>query len=290
MEIVMQDVSGYDLKNNRLYTSSKRSRKKLDDDLDVTKLSLAIPRNIMITWKSKNPSEIPEKWKQSYEGIITNMKHWKLYFMDDEDNREFIKKHFPQYLEAYDNFEHNIQRIDFIRYAWLYIHGGLYIDMDLAITKPLDPLFQVDANVFLIQSGNLSDYITNSLMASKPRQNIWIKMMDHAIQKPKWYAIGKHWNVMTTTGPIGLSWVVRDAKITYLTLPAKLCMPCSTCNINNCDTTESWVKPLPGGSWTNMDTAIYNTCMCNWRTITAILLAIIVVVLALFFFYILGYL
>lgn len=249
---------------------------------NISLMPIAIPRKMMITWKSTNPEDIPDEWKEGYDSIFIHMPHWEVIFMDDDDNRRLIETYFPDYLLTYDSFPYNIQRIDAVRYAWLYLNGGIYKDMDLTILKPLDPLFQSDAELFLIASGNISGYLTNSLMASKPKCSIWLKMMEHTTLPPPNWALTKHWVVMTTTGPIGLNTVVKGSDTPYMSLPSSLCMPCSTCNLDVCDTSNAWIKPSKGSSWVSFDSKMYNTVMCNWQWLVAILILSMIIIIGWF--------
>jgi mannosyltransferase OCH1-like enzyme len=86
-----------------------------------------IPKLIMQTWKT---NELPDKWKPTQLSINRYMSDWKYILMTDEMNRNFIIHHFPNFLPYYDAFPYPIQRADAIRYAWLYVHGGLYLDCD----------------------------------------------------------------------------------------------------------------------------------------------------------------
>lgn len=45
-------------------------------------------------------------------------------------SRDFIAKEYPWFLETFDNYPHNIQRADAIRYFVLAHYGGTYIDLD----------------------------------------------------------------------------------------------------------------------------------------------------------------
>lgn len=269
-------------KDNKTEDDKTEIDSHFKDIENVSLMRIAIPRKMMITWKSTDPEDIPDEWREGYDSIFIHMPHWEVIFMDDNDNRQLIETYFPDYLSTYDSFPYHIQRVDAVRYAWLYINGGLYKDMDLTILKPLDPLFQSDSELFLISSGNISGYLTNSMMASKPRCPIWLKMMEHTTLPPPTYAITKHWIVMTTTGPIGLNSVVKNSDTPYMSLPSKLCMPCSTCNLDTCDTSQAWIKPSKGSSWVSIDSQVYNTVMCNWQWFIAILVLAMVIIIGWF--------
>lgn len=248
----------------------------------IKKYPVCIPKIIVQTWKTK---EVPEKWKTSPLSIQEIMPDWQYVLMTDDDNRNFVKKYFPDFLPYYDAFPYGIQRADAIRYMWLYIHGGIYMDLDFEVQADLSPLFQ-SGDIFLVKSGNVGSYFTNSFMASKPRMKFWLEMIERMKEELPWYCkIGKHLTVLSSTGPIGLSWVVADTKQTITIIPKKLVMPCSVCNIQ-CATCDSYLKPLEGSSWISYDTMFYNFWLCNWKTVIAFLICILILVLL---FYVLKY-
>jgi len=175
-------------------------------------------------------------------------------------------KYFPDFLLYYDSFPYSIQRADAIRYFWLYHHGGIYMDLDMELLKPLDDLFTTNNELFLVESGNIGGYITNSFMASKPRCKLWLDMIDEMKKPlPKW-AVGKHMQVMNSTGPIALNRVVKRNQYIYASLPKSAIMPCNVCD-SVCNKPDAYIHPLPGSSWIAWDTQFYNFWLCHWKPV-----------------------
>lgn len=238
-----------------------------------------IPKIIMQTWKDHN---IPDKWKGSPKSIKKYMPDWKYVLMTDEDNRNFVKKYFPDFLKYYDRFPHNIQRCDVVRYCWLYIHGGLYMDLDFEVEHSLDELFTSDVEVYLVSSSNVGSYLTNSFMASKPGCKLWLEMIEASKRKLPYYYIGKHMEVMNSSGPIMLTHVVKKSKIVYGMLPSKLILPCSVCNIS-CNPEGAYMKQLEGSSWISYDTKFYNFFMCKWKQVVIFVIFLLLLLLIVIF-------
>lgn len=236
---------------------------------------VTIPRIIMQTWKNDN---VPLNWKPSPESIKRLMPDWEYVLMTDDDNREFIKQHFPDFLPYYDKFEYPIQRADAIRYCFLAVHGGVYMDLDIELQKPLDDLFTSDSEVYLVASGNMSSHITNSFMASKPGAQLWYEVIEEMKKPLPWWAIGKHWKVMNSTGPLMLNRVVKRGKWVYAALPTSSIMPCSVCD-EVCDRPDAYVRPLPGQSWCSIDSLIYNFFLCRWRFILLVVVVLIILLI-----------
>lgn len=219
-----------------------------------------IPKILMQTWKDYN---IPLKWKTSPESIQTHMPDWAYVVMSDDDNLRFVKMYFPQYMDMFVSFPHAIQRADVIRYMWLYIQGGLYLDLDYELNEPLDRLFYPDSDLYFMASSNVGAYITNSIMACKPGHPFWLELLEEIKQNsitPKFWAKGKHLEVMMSTGPGILSEVLRKSKHSYTILPQRLLCPQSICHEK---TDAGMMTLLEGSSWAEWDTKCMNWVYCN---------------------------
>lgn len=255
-------------------------------------MNVKIPKIIMQEWNMMAPLEngkykdrdIPKHWKPSPKSIKKYMPDWKYVFMTDEDNRAFVKKYFPDFLKYYDRFPHNIMKADAVRYCWLYINGGIYMDLDFEVEHPLDELFTGDVEVYLVSSSNVGSYLTNSFMASKPGCKIWLECIEAMKKKLPWYYAGKHVEVLNTTGPIMLTHVFKKSNIVYGMLPSKLILPCNICNIF-CNPKGAYMKQLEGSSWISYDTKFYNFFMCKWKQV--IIFVIFLLILALIVIFIL---
>ena len=243
------------------------------------KKEVTIPKIIMQTWKDHN---IPDKWKGSPKSIKKYMPDWKYVFMTDEDNRNFVRKHFPDFLPYYDKFPHNIQRVDAVRYCYLYVYGGIYMDLDFEVKHSLDSLFTSDVDVYLVSSSNVGSYLTNSFMASKPKCKLWLEVIEAMKRKLPLLYMGKHVEVMNSTGPIMLTHVVKNSKTVYAMLPAKLILPCSICNIF-CNPEGAYMKQLEGSSWISYDTKVYNFFMCKWKQVVVFVIFLLILILLVIF-------
>ncbi len=197
--------------------------------------------------------------------------------MTDEDNRNFVSKHFPHFLETFDNFRYPIQRADAIRACFLYVNGGIYMDLDFEIQLPLDDLFSSDESLYFVPSGNIPGVFTNAFMASSPKHPFWLDYIEEMKNPPKWYAFGKHIHVMTTTGPVSLSRVIGRSHHRYAILPSLLIAPCSVCDLNCLYVSGSYIRQLEGGSWHGLDSKIYNVVLCNWKMLFLVMIGVILI-------------
>jgi inositol phosphorylceramide mannosyltransferase catalytic subunit len=242
---------------------------------------VTIPNIIMQTWKTE---ELPEKWKPSQDSIRKYMPDWKYILMTDEMNREFIQNHFPDFLSYYDAFPYPIQRADAIRYAWLYVHGGLYIDCDFELLAPLDELFTEDYDLFLVPSANLSSFVTNEFMASKPGNKLWLDMIEEMKAPAGFSAIDKHLAVMNTTGPVALTRVVNRTNPPHKKLPNEKIKPYTICD-KEFNKEGTLLKPLEGSSWVSGTGTIYQWCYCQAKYLFAFVFILIVALCLILIYY-----
>ena len=234
-----------------------------------------VPRNIFQTWKTHT---VPKHWEESPRSIKRYMPGWNYFLSDDQDNLNIVKKYFPEYLKFYQELPYPIQRADMIRPMLLYLFGGVYIDLDFVVMKPLDPLFEV-GDLFFIQSGNTSNYMTNSFMASRAKHPFWLEYLKAITTPTPGWAFGKHFTVMTSTGPIRLSNVIYDTSSVYSILPRKDVMPCSVCDVNNFSCRGGYLRGIQGQSWNSIDSYILNFFLCNWRSIVLYLTLVLIIYL-----------
>lgn len=243
---------------------------------DIEEDTCKIPRIFMQTWKN---SDVPERWKDSPKSVKANMPDWEYHLMTDEKNREFVKNYFPDFLTTYDNFQYPIQRADAIRYMWLYINGGVYMDLDIVLTKSLEDFFSAGCDVYLVHSGNVGSYYTNALMASKPYSPFWLACIEEMKKPASALWIGRHLHVMNTTGPMMLTRVAKETDTVIGNLPGRLLIPCSLCDLPCQHPDDAYAYAIPGSSWITWDTLIYTFFFCHWKSIVVFVVILLIAIL-----------
>jgi hypothetical protein len=96
-----------------------------------------IPRQIFQTWKTHKLS--PE----FYNMTVGTWKHhnpaYKYTLYDDAECVAFLKTHFDEdIVETYNDIQPGAIKADFWRYCVLYVHGGVYADIDTFCVGNLD--------------------------------------------------------------------------------------------------------------------------------------------------------
>jgi mannosyltransferase OCH1-like enzyme len=236
--------------------------------------NVGIPKIIHQTWKN---DVIPEHWKTSPVNWKRYHPDWEYILWTDEMNRNFISDKFPWFLGAYDKFEYGIQRADAVRYAILYVYGGIYSDLDIEPSSNINDLFP-NRGAYLVFSKNDmgANVATNCFMASTPNENFWIECLTEMMKPYKWWWWGKHMKVLASTGPNMVQRVLNRYPQTVNLLPRTTLMPCGVCDPLPCTNEFSRLHILQGSSWIAWDTKIYNFLMCKFKYILIFLVLILI--------------
>ena len=80
----------------------------------------------------------------------------------------FVNDHFKgEIAECYNKLNIIVAKVDLWRYLILYKYGGVYLDMDSSIEKPLDELIQENDAAIITVEGNQNLYVQWALIFSK---------------------------------------------------------------------------------------------------------------------------
>jgi mannosyltransferase OCH1-like enzyme len=156
-----------------------------------------IPKIIHQTYKDTN---IPKKWIEAQRKCISLHPDYQYILWTDEMARDFISEQYPWFLQTFDGYKYNIERADVIRYFALIHYGGVYIDLDVACERRLDPLLTVPAFV----RKTIPTGISNDVMGATPRHPFFLKVVD-SLQKYDFNYLIPYLTIMYSTGPLFLS-------------------------------------------------------------------------------------
>ncbi|OJA13810.1 hypothetical protein AZE42_00513 [Rhizopogon vesiculosus] len=156
-----------------------------------------IPRIIHQTWKSET---LPKKWKGYSEACRNMMSDYDYMLWTDASSREFIAENYPWFLDTFDDYEYTIQRADAIRYFVLYHYGGIYIDLDIGCSRPLDPLLVYP----VILPRTIPVGVSNDLMFAEKGHPFLAQTIHNLVTFDHSWIIN-YPTVMFSTGPMFLS-------------------------------------------------------------------------------------
>lgn len=173
-----------------------------------------LPKIIHQQWKTdKIPDGVYSKWNAQFKELYPEPEY-KHMLWTDANARELIKKDFPFFLPAYDNYEFGIQRADASRYFIMYKYGGLYADLDY---EPLINFWEhlPKDRVALIESPYAyNEKSQNSLMSSPVNDPFWNQTFALLLER-------KDKAVLQATGPMFLDVLLKRATESYTLLPCE---------------------------------------------------------------------
>jgi mannosyltransferase OCH1-like enzyme len=168
------------------------------------------------------PHIIHQIWLQGYSKIpshlLSYMKHnkvmhpmWKHYFWDEPTILKLLRNN-PIYLKTYHQFPYLHQKVDFARYIILYQYGGIYLDMDVKVIKPLDyfttlgyNLIVSKAHMNILESFIISQKkytLNNGIIFASPQEPTLLILIKHICRHPTYHSNNKFQAIFNTTGPI----------------------------------------------------------------------------------------
>ena len=170
---------------------------------------LRIPKIIHQTWKDEDLPKgfqvLSETWREMLPG-------WEYRLWTDEMNREFVRTHYPDFLEKYDAYPKNIQRADAIRYLLLQTYGGLYVDLDFECLEPEFITLLEDADFVAgkepyahAKRYGIEYIICNALMASVPNHPFLAHVIHRMINHSKGWDVRHGGDILSSTGPFLLT-------------------------------------------------------------------------------------
>jgi lipopolysaccharide biosynthesis glycosyltransferase len=97
---------------------------------------------------------------------------WTYRHFLDEDIVHFLKSHplkeFPGSLDIFKSLKRGEHKADFFRYYFLFVKGGVFMDSDAMIYRPIDQIIK-GYKFFSVKSGVVPDCIFQGILGAEPR-------------------------------------------------------------------------------------------------------------------------
>mgnify|MGYP003118919978 CR=1 FL=1 len=172
-------------------------------------------KNLHQIWYSGN---IPDIFQKNINSLKNLHPDWNYKLWDETACRNLIKNYYNKFINTYDSFEFNIQRIDVAKLFILDYHGGLYSDLDIHFYKNIESLINNDVLLF----NDKNDNITNSIFYNNKsyffnkicKQYKFLNIISGETDK-------KVNNVLIKTGPIFLTNFYKINKFNFNILDKK---------------------------------------------------------------------
>lgn len=236
-----------------------------------------------ISFKSKL---LLKKFKKYQHSWIVQNPTWRYMLWNQKNALQFMKFKFPEFLDVYKSYKYDIQRIDALRYFFLYAYGGMYADMDTECVKPIDEFLSFyKKDIYFVEDQSLSIYghVSNFLMFSKPQNSFWKCLFFHLFESrkiPSYYT--KHLQIMYSTGPGFLNKMRNKYLFRYQigTFPNSLFNPLSKEN-TILQKDKVCVIHYSEGSWWGFDSTIFNFIKLNFPVMFLLKFFILICILKL---------
>jgi mannosyltransferase OCH1-like enzyme len=226
------------------------------------RVSEVIPRILHQTWKTEH---VPARWQDARRSWLAAHPGWEHRFWTDEDLDRLVRTRAPGFYPLWRAYPWDIQRVDSARYLMLHELGGVYADLDLICTKPLDDLLRHD--LVLARTRPLG--LTNALMLSRPRHPLMRSALE---QLPSAYArwqrswLPRHFRVLLTTGPLFITGC-RRASAVAARADARVTVGERILGLDEYGhgaPERSYVRHIPGGTWEEWDSKLFNFAYQYW--------------------------
>lgn len=167
---------------------------------------MAIPKIIFQTYVN---DRLPVVTKFFIWWMKRQNKDYRYEFYDDARIDRFLKEEYPQEVfNAYSKLAIGAAKADFFRYAVLYKYGGVYVDIDGAIIRPLSDIIQDDDVAVLSREIHPGLFVQWALIYDKGHP-FMLRTLNRCIEN-----INKNKspnNVLYMTGPNVYSEVINES-------------------------------------------------------------------------------
>jgi len=138
-----------------------------------------IPLNIWQTYKTMN---LPEQAKKCQSSWI-QQKNYHYKFMDDNQIQTFMKDNFShRIVQIFNRMPLGVMKADMWRYCILYVHGGIYSDIDSVVIKPIKDWKIKDEDRIIIALENDKHFCQWTIL-SEPKHPILKKVIEMIVEE-----------------------------------------------------------------------------------------------------------
>jgi mannosyltransferase OCH1-like enzyme len=132
-----------------------------------------IPRNIIQTSRKKPETYICDMIRERSPGWDYN------HFVDDEIMEFFADNplpEFPNVIAKFYTFNYGEHRADLFRYYYLYVKGGVYVDMDAMLEENIETIIG-EADFFTVKSSYFPGTVFQGFLGASPKHPLIYKAL-----------------------------------------------------------------------------------------------------------------
>lgn len=220
-----------------------------------------ISKTIHQIWMTDDDRPIPTMWKTNINVLRKLHPHYEYRLWNKTSMLKFIRTYYPEYIQLFQEYDYEIQKIDAFRYFILYHYGGVYLDLGIRVKKNMDVLLNKD--LVMARSLNVNTtFINGFIMCTK--NNSFMLQCINALEKHKtrFKYFGKHIHVMNSTGSLFITNQLNSYPGSYHILSSKeFGGDCSAC-VSKCKG-GTMFGLIHGKTWNSWDSHLFNIINCN---------------------------
>lgn len=169
--------------------------------------------------------QIPKKiWQTNFSEKCTlpmylNFKHnralssdFEYHYVSTEERDGYVKAHASERVySAFKRLTDGAAQADLWRLLVLYNEGGVYMDIDATLVKPLSQSLGTNQQVFIKNYGEF----TNFFLATTPKSELFHDFLEQVVSNIENYSANENKTVFDVTGPGALFSVLKTREIHY---------------------------------------------------------------------------
>ena len=169
--------------------------------------------------------QIPKKiWQTNFSEMCTlpmyvNFKHnrslspdFEYHYVSTEDRDEYVKAHASERVySAFKRLTDGAAQADLWRLLVLYNEGGVYMDIDATLVKPLNQTLGTNQQVFIKNR----EGFTNFFLATAPKSELFLELLEKVVSNIENYSADENKTVFDVTGPGALMSVLENQNLCF---------------------------------------------------------------------------
>lgn len=250
-----------------------------------------IPKIIHQIW-FQGSNSVPDKFIPKMAKIKSYHPDWTYIVWDDSSITKLI--HNSQLLSTYNKFTYLHQKVDFAKYVILYKIGGIYIDVDVDIIKPLTSLILENSEFdFIVSKINLNWFesmfccrksycLNNGIIISKAGEIVLAKLIKAiTLLKPCEKSVSKFVCIQNTTGPTIFTKVILANLHPKIKLLDPIYLEPKILNIGKISP-QTYTIHQHEGSWYNPKFKNLGTFYIRYKRLIYLLISLIIVIIVVY--------
>ena len=165
---------------------------------------------------SAGEPQVPEAFRDNVADLKALHPTWRHEFWGNARMEPLVREHFPQYWDAFAALPKVILQADVFRYMLLWVHGGVYADLDVLARKPHDALVDDCALLLPAETDETAamPFVGQHLLGSCPRHEFWLDLLREALDRPT-EEVRAYADPLEATGPKLVTRVWRAGRERY---------------------------------------------------------------------------